>query len=203
MHLSTHFEKENESNKAAFHLFRKLINGSERRVIFSKHFEVNFARSGNPCGNKGKHVSLQRSSACLSASLIYWQVHRQEAWDEIFLKSSHDLDSQLCLPGAASAHNLIGRWSSLMVHVEIGSPDTIAAALKEKKKRETGSGIRQQLTPGYLKILLGSRLGEKKLSGFPTTLLSWAFLLLLYPHQKKSFESTHWSWRRGRRRKNG
>lgn len=63
---------------------------------------------------------------------MHWQVHRQKAWDEIFLKSSRDLDTQLCLPGAASAHNLIGRRSSLMGHVEIGLPDTIALGKKRK-----------------------------------------------------------------------
>lgn len=95
--------------------------------------------------------SNARLPACLSASLIYWQVHRQKAWDEIFLKSSHDLDSQFCLPGAAAAHNLIGRWSSFMVHVEIGLPDTIAAALKKKKKKGNRERNQAAINTGLFK----------------------------------------------------
>lgn len=47
-----------------------------------------------------------------------------EACDEIFLKSSHYLDSELSLSGSA-AHYLIAHSNSLMLLVEIGLPGTI------------------------------------------------------------------------------
>lgn len=127
-----------------------------------------------------------RLPAFLSASLIYWQVHRQKAWDEIFLKSSHDLDSQLCLPGAASAHNLIGRCSSLMVHVEISLPDTIAVALK-KKKAEKSKWNQAAIIIGLFKNVFCLSAWKKKCLVFSP--LSSRGLSSSFPHQKTKKQS--------------
>lgn len=63
---------------------------------------------------------------------------KKKACDEIFLNSSHYLDSELSLSGSAM-HYLIARRNSLMLPVEIGLPDTIYMKKKLRQGEEEES----------------------------------------------------------------
>lgn len=76
---------------------------------------------------------------------------KKKACDEIFLKSSHYLDSELSLSGSA-AHYLIAHRNSLMLPVEIGLPDTVY--MKEKlREGEEKESVAINITSRPLKIL--------------------------------------------------
>lgn len=86
--------------------------------------------------------------ACTQADTDFFIVHlpvcvsdllegaKKKACDEIFLKSSHYLDSELSLSGSA-AYYLIAHRNSLMQPVEIGLPD--AVHMKERLREEEES----------------------------------------------------------------
>lgn len=77
---------------------------------------------------------IVHSPVCVSDLLAGEQ---KKACDEIFLKSSHYLDSELRVSGSA-AYYLIAQRNSLMPPVQIGLPD--AVHMKEKW-RGRGRGI--------------------------------------------------------------
>lgn len=89
-------------------------------------------------------LSINILYACTQAIMDFFIVHppvcisdllageEKKACDEIFLKSSHYLDSELSLSGSA-AHYLIAHRNSLMLPVEIGLPD--AVHMKKKLRR--------------------------------------------------------------------
>lgn len=66
---------------------------------------------------------------------------KKKACDEIFLKTSHYLDSELRLPGSA-AYYLIAHRNSLMLPVEIGFPD----AVRMKREREEEESVAINIT---------------------------------------------------------
>lgn len=117
---------------------------------------------------------------CLFASLIGLQVSRRKHVMRFFQKSSHYLDSQLSLSGAAAAaHNLIGCRSSLMVRVEIGLPGTIHIKRKRKQGGESVAiniiSLRMLFEIFFFLFLTLST--ENTLSRAFISFLSWAFPL--------------------------
>lgn len=131
---------------------RALVKITSPRFLFFSFLNAEVPPPTSPSGCISSfHVSfcytlsINILYACTQAIMDFFIVHppvcisdllageEKKACDEIFLKSSHYLDSELSLSGSA-AHYLIAHRNSLMLPVEIGLPD----AVHMKKKLRWG-----------------------------------------------------------------
>lgn len=103
-------------------------------VSFVLFFHILYCALAYACTYVDVDSFIVPLSVCVSDLLAG---EKKKACDEIFLKSSHYLDSKLSLSGSA-AYYLIAQRNSLMLPVQIGLPDAVHT---KEKHIGRGNGI--------------------------------------------------------------
>lgn len=95
-------------------------------LLFSCFIRLHIVHEYMQCTQAGMDFFIVHPPVCVSDLLAG---EKKKACDEISHKSSHYLESELCLSGSAASY-LIAHRNSLMLPVQIGLPD--ATHMKEK-----------------------------------------------------------------------
>lgn len=101
--------------------------------VSSFHVSFFYILCINICKRASRHFFIVHLPVCISDLLAG---EKKKACDEILLKSSHYLDSELSLSGSA-AYYLIAHRNSLMLPVETGLPDAVHMKVKLREEEES------------------------------------------------------------------